>query len=56
MNSSGKIKIAFFDIDGTLLSFNTHRIPDSAMSAIRAMSDRGIENVRKDCVGVSAGA
>lgn len=45
MISSNKIKIAFFDIDGTLLSFNTHRIPDSAQSAIKAMSDCGIEIV-----------
>lgn len=27
-------KALFFDIDGTLVSFNTHRIPDSAVEAI----------------------
>lgn len=45
MKSSNKIKIAFFDIDGTLVSFNSHSIPDSAMSAVRGMSDNGIEIV-----------
>ena len=37
------IKAAFFDIDGTLLSFATHRVPDSAWAAINAMRERGIK-------------
>lgn len=45
MKYSANIKIAFFDIDGTLVSFKSHRIPDSAISAIKAMSERGIEIV-----------
>ncbi len=39
------IKAAFFDIDGTLVSFKTHRVPESAWRAIRAMRERGIKVV-----------
>ncbi len=35
------IKALFFDIDGTLVSFNTHRIPASAIEAIRSAHDNG---------------
>ena len=28
------IKAPFFDIDGTLISFETHRIPDSTKNAL----------------------
>lgn len=35
-------KALFFDIDGTLVSFRTHRIPDSALKAIAAAKERGI--------------
>lgn len=35
------IRAAFFDIDGTLVSFKTHKIPQSAVDAIRAFHDRG---------------
>ena len=28
------IKALFFDIDGTLVSFNTHEIPSSTLAAI----------------------
>ncbi len=35
------IRAAFFDIDGTLVSFKTHRIPQSAVDAMREFHDRG---------------
>lgn len=36
------IKAIFFDVDGTLLSFKTHRIPDSTLKAIDALRARDI--------------
>lgn len=36
------IKAIFLDIDGTLVSFKTHRIPQSAMDALRKAHDRGV--------------
>ena len=36
------IKAAFFDIDGTLLSFKTHRIPASAQQALDSFREQGI--------------
>ncbi|MCL2579201.1 MAG: Cof-type HAD-IIB family hydrolase [Oscillospiraceae bacterium] len=36
------IKAVFFDVDGTLLSFKTHKIPASAKRAIGLAKDRGI--------------
>lgn len=36
-------KIIFFDIDGTLVSFNTHTIPQSAIDAIRTVRSKGIK-------------
>ena len=38
-----KIKAVFFDIDGTLVSFNTHRVPESALRAIKRLRERGIK-------------
>ena len=38
-----KIKAVFFDVDGTLLSFKTHKIPDSALDAINQLRSRGIK-------------
>lgn len=35
------IRAAFFDIDGTLVSFKTHKIPQSAVDAIKTFHDRG---------------
>lgn len=35
------IKAAFFDIDGTLISFNTHLIPDSTINAIKKLRQQG---------------
>lgn len=37
------IKALFFDIDGTLVSFNTHKIPASAIEALTAAKARGIK-------------
>ena len=37
------IKAAFFDIDGTLISFNTHLIPDSTINAIKELRQQGIK-------------
>jgi len=37
------IKAAFFDIDGTLVSFETHSIPESAIEAIRHLRAAGIK-------------
>lgn len=35
------IKAAFFDIDGTLVSFTTHKIPQSTVDALNAFHDKG---------------
>ena len=37
------IKAAFFDIDGTLVSFNTHKISDSSKEAIRLLKEKEIK-------------
>ena len=37
------LKAIFFDIDGTLVSFNTHRIPDSARKAIETIRKKGVK-------------
>lgn len=37
------IKAIFFDIDGTLVSFQTHKIPESAKEAIRQLRCQGIK-------------
>lgn len=37
------LKAAFFDIDGTLLSFETHAMPDSAVRAIRDLRGAGVK-------------
>ncbi len=37
------IKAVFFDIDGTLVSFRTHRVPDSARKAIEDLRRKGIK-------------
>ena len=38
-----RIKAVFFDIDGTLVSFTTHAVPDSARKAIARLRERGIK-------------
>ena len=40
---NNKIKAVFFDIDGTLVSFATHAVPDSAREAIRRLRERGVK-------------
>ncbi len=37
------IKAVFFDIDGTLVSFKTHRVPESALGAIDGLKAKGIK-------------
>lgn len=37
------IKAVFFDIDGTLVSFKTHKVPQSAIDAIHEVRQRGIK-------------
>ena len=37
------IKALFFDIDGTLVSFNTHEIPNSTVEALKKASASGIK-------------
>ncbi len=39
------IKAAFFDIDGTLLSFETHTMPESTKRALDRMRESGIKTV-----------
>jgi Cof subfamily protein (haloacid dehalogenase superfamily) len=36
------IKAVFFDIDGTLVSFKTHQMPDSALKALQQLKANGI--------------
>ena len=36
------IKAAFFDIDGTLVSFKTHRMPESTKRALNRLREKGI--------------
>lgn len=38
-----KIKALFFDVDGTLVSFRTHRIPQSTVDALEQAKARGIK-------------
>ena len=37
------IKAVFFDIDGTLISFNTHAVPQSTLDAIKELKKKGIK-------------
>ncbi|NDV79044.1 Cof-type HAD-IIB family hydrolase [Dysgonomonas sp. 511] len=37
------VKALFFDIDGTLVSFDTHRMPQSAIDAINKVRESGIK-------------
>ena len=37
------IKAIFFDIDGTLVSFNTHKVSDSSKKAIQKLKEKGIK-------------
>lgn len=42
MTDGRSIRAAFFDIDGTLVSYHTHRMPQSTIDALHAMRARGI--------------
>lgn len=37
------IKAVFFDIDGTLVSFKTHKLPDSTIRALDELKEKGIK-------------
>lgn len=41
-NNPNGIKAAFFDVDGTLVSFKTHEVPDSARRALVALREAGV--------------
>ena len=36
-------KIIFFDIDGTLVSFKTHNIPQSTLDAVHRIREKGVK-------------
>lgn len=38
-----EIKALFFDVDGTLVSFDTHQVPQSAINALRQAHEAGIK-------------
>lgn len=38
-----KVKAIFFDIDGTLVSFKTHQVPEETKEAIRRLREKGIK-------------
>ena len=42
MKMTTMIKAAFFDIDGTLLSFKTHRVSEGTVRAFAALHSRGV--------------
>ena len=37
------IRVLFLDVDGTLISFTTHRVPQSAVEAVTEAHDRGVK-------------
>lgn len=39
----GRIKAIFFDIDGTLVSFKSHTVPESARRAIARLREQGVK-------------
>lgn len=43
MKMETMIKAVFLDIDGTLVSFDTHRVPESAVKAVRELRAKGIQ-------------
>ena len=42
MDEKRKIRALFFDVDGTLVSFRTHRVPGSARAALEEAHRRGV--------------
>lgn len=45
MTQPNKFKIAFFDIDGTLVSFTSHCVPAGALDGLRTLARNGVEIV-----------
>lgn len=43
MNPKPVIKAVFFDVDGTLFSFTTNTVPDSARNALKKLREKGIK-------------
>lgn len=43
MDKNSKIKALFFDIDGTLVSFQTHRIPQSTVASLEKAKQNGVK-------------
>ncbi|MBO9658815.1 MAG: HAD-IIB family hydrolase, partial [Chitinophagaceae bacterium] len=41
--NASDIKAVFFDVDGTLVSFNTNKVPASAKQAIKTLRAKGIK-------------
>ncbi len=41
-NENKRIKAVFLDLDGTLVSFATHRVPPSASAALRRAKEQGV--------------
>ena len=39
---AAKVRAAFFDLDGTLLSFSTHEMPASTLDALNALREAGV--------------
>ncbi len=39
------VKAVFFDIDGTLISFKTHEVPESTVEAIKELQSKGIKTI-----------
>ena len=37
------VKAVFFDVDGTLLSFKTHKVPESALQSLQQLKEKGIK-------------
>jgi hydroxymethylpyrimidine pyrophosphatase-like HAD family hydrolase len=45
------IKAIFFDIDGTLLSFKTHQVPESTQQAFQLLKEKNIKVLRHEGTG-----
>ena len=39
------IKAVFFDVDGTLVSFKTHQVPQSTLEAIKELQAKGNKSI-----------
>lgn len=43
MKKQTRVEAVFFDIDGTLVSFDTHQVPESTVQALRLLRSKGIK-------------